>query len=244
MNAPTSRIPGLALAALALACLGACQGPRNITMVEKSGDRAVFRGDYQRASADYAELVERKPDYFEGLKKYGKALLETDRPRLAREQLEKAYTLEPADGETIELLAQAMLESGDADSAIRMLRDLALDQGTPESWMRLGEALQFILDFDGAETAFLTAARGDLGQSVEPQLALARLYKQAGNPDMALERLSMVMYLDPENAEAIQMVREFGEIPGPTFATRPTEQYAAPTGYNPTRTTEVDPERD
>ncbi len=239
----TRRALSLALVSASLAGLSACQGPRNITMVEKSGDRAVFRGDYQTAATDYAELVERRPDYFEGLKKYGRALLEINEPRRAREQLEKAYTLEPGDMEAVELLAQAMLESGDADSAIRMLRDLALDRGTPGDWMRLGDALKFITDFDGAETAYLAAARGDLGESVEPQMALAKLYKEAGNERLALERLAMVIYLDPDNSEAVRMVREFGEIPGPTFAQRPTEQYAAPTEYdNSPRTTSADPD--
>lgn len=207
---------------------GGCSSQRALHMVERSGDRATSLGQHDLAVADYRELVERAPSVASYRLKYGRALLVAGEPHAAREQLEKAYTLMPRNDEVIDLLADAMAQSRDTDNAVRLLRTIAEDRKQPEDWMRLGRFLQRINDPDAAEAAFLTAARIDQGVSFEPQWELANLYRSVGAEQKALERLRMCLYLQPSNEQVQQLIRGFGEVPGPTAALRPTEQYSVP----------------
>ncbi len=203
--------------------LGACQ-QRALHMVEASGERAMERGDYVTAANEYAEVVDQRPGRWQARVELAKALLEMDRPAEAREQLEVAYTVEPEHEEVLNLLAEAMLASGDVDAMTTELRQRARVRNTVGDWMRLGIFLQRAGDFDNAEQALLTAARLDEGESVGPQMALASLYREAGDDEAALRRLRMALYLDPSNERVQQSIRSYGEIPGPTYALVPDER--------------------
>lgn len=207
---------------------GCANQPRALHMVERSGDRATALEQHDIALAEYAELVERAPSVPEYRLKYGRALLHAGDARGAREQLEYAYTLMPRNEEVITLLARSMAESRDTENAVRLLRTIAEDRKQPEDWMRLGRFLARVNDPDAAEAALLTAARIDAGASFQPQWELATLYRSIGADDKALERLRMCLYLDPANEEVRDLIRGYGEIPGPTAAQRPMEQYSVP----------------
>lgn len=225
----------LVAAVLGSLSLTACTGGFRAThMVERSGDHAVWLGNHDLAATEFGIVVERQPTRADARVKFARSLLETDRPNEAREQLEMAYTLKPADQETINLLSIAMVQSGDVEAATHMMRTRAEDQGRVQDWLGYGFLLVEINDVDGAETALLTAARGDLGQSLAPQLALAKFYQSVGDDETALSRLRMCLYIEPAHEEAQQMIRGYGKIPGPTFALQPTEQVDAAT-----RTTEA-----
>ncbi len=221
----TVRTPLFAIAILTLS-LSACSGPRALHMVEASGDRAMSRSNYQLAAEEFSELVERRPSRWEFHVKLAKALLELDQPLEARENLEVAYSLRPDDEEIVDLLATAMLESGDVASLTRELRDRADASGAVSDWVRLGVFLLRAGDLDASETALLTAAKLDQGITVPPQMALYRLYNRAGNEPKAIERLRMALYLEPENPAILEAIRSQGEIPGPTFATPPAERFS------------------
>lgn len=205
--------------------MGGC-AKRALHMVEFSGDRALEAENYPLAEHEYAEVADRAPYKAQARLRYGKALLGAGKPAQAREQLEKAYTLMPKSEEVIENLAEAMAQSRDMEGAVRLLRTIAEDGKRPSDWLRLGRFLLRTNDSDAAETAFLTAARGDRGQSLEPQWALALFYKSIGNDKAAIERLRMCQYVDPQNSKVQDMIRSYGEIPGPTFAKPPAEQIA------------------
>jgi cytochrome c-type biogenesis protein CcmH/NrfG len=145
-------------------------------------------------------------------------------PKMAREQLEVAYTIKPLDNTVLELLATAMLQSEDFDAMSTELRRLAEDRNGVSEWMRYGTFLQKAGDFDTAETALKTAARLDRGQRVEPQLALASLYRDAGDDKKAVARLKNALYLAPDDPDIMSALRSYGEIPGPTLATVPPER--------------------
>ena len=142
----------------------------------------------------------------------------------AREQLEKAYTLLPNDDEVITTLAEAMAQSRSIEEAARLLRTIAQDRKRPADYLRLGQFLQRANDADAAEEALLAAARGDRGQSVEMQMALVQLYRSIGSDEKALARLRMAYYLDPIDPRIQELIRGYGEVPGPTFAQVPSEQ--------------------
>ena len=210
------------LAALSLT-LGGC-AQRATHMIEASGDRALEKENYTLAAAEYAQVVDRLPHKARARLQYGKALLGIGEADRAREQLEKAYTLLPNDDEVITTLAEAMAQSRSIEEAARLLRTIAQDRKRPADYLRLGQFLQRANDADAAEEALLAAARGDRGQSVEMQMALVQLYRSIGSDEKALARLRMAYYLDPIDPRIQELIRGYGEVPGPTFAQVPSEQ--------------------
>lgn len=214
------RTATLLVAALVLA---ACNGPRAIHMVEASGEHAYKYGNYEKAADEFAEVVDRRPGNWQARVSLAKALLKLHHPAAARENLEVAFAVKPENAEILDLLAEAMLASGDVGDMTVELRQQAQSTNSVGDWMRLGIFLQKAGDFDQAEQALLTAARLDGGKSVEPQVALASLYREAGDDKAALTRLRMALYIDPTNQKVQDAIRSYGEIPGPTYALVPDE---------------------
>ncbi|MEO1130817.1 MAG: tetratricopeptide repeat protein [Planctomycetota bacterium] len=216
----------IVLLALTGVLVCACSNQRALHMVEDSGERAMRRGDYRLAESEYREIVDRRPGRWDARIELGRALLELDQPAEAREELEVAYTINPNDAELLELLAEAMLGSGDVDAMARELRHRAVESNTVPDWLRLGIFLQRAGDLDGAEQALLTAAQLDRGRRVQPQTSLAALYRAAGDDAKALLRLRMALYINPDDARVQELIRSYGEVPGPTYAVEPTEARA------------------
>ncbi|MDX2114108.1 MAG: tetratricopeptide repeat protein [Planctomycetota bacterium] len=203
--------------------LAGCQG-RAPHMIAASGDRALAKEDYAKAEAEYAQVVEAQPWNGRARLQYGKALLGVGNNRGAREQLEKAYTLLPKDGEVISNLAEAQARVGDLEGAIRLLKSVAEDRRSPDDWLRLGRFTQRAKDYDTAETALLTAARGDGGARADTQMALYSFYDEIGRDEEALERLAMALWLEPQNPQIQELIRARGHEPTAAFAVRPIEQ--------------------
>lgn len=208
--------------ALAAACQNS--GPRAPHMMAASGDRALAKGDFALAEQEYAQVVEAQPWNSKARLQYGKALLGVDKPREAREELERAYTNLPKNDEVIYTLGEAMGRSGDYDGGVRLLQTIAEERRRPEDWLRLGRYAQRGRDYDTAEKAYLAAALGDGGLHVEPQLALYHYYVEVGNDQYALDRLAMAYWLEPKNQMLQEKIREHGVEPSAQFALRPIEQ--------------------
>lgn len=206
--------------------LAACSGggSRAPHMAFRAGDVALERGDFAAAVEEYRQVVDTQPWNWRARLQYSKALLGVGRARDAREQLEIAYTNQPKNPEVIAMLAEAMGASGDNEGAVRLLSTIAEERRRPEEWERLGRFAQRARDFDTAERAFLSAARGDAGLSAKYQLALYQFYNEVGREEEALQRLAMAHWLEPQNKQIELMIRELGAVPGPTFAIRPNEQ--------------------
>jgi len=196
-------------------------------MVERSGEHAYKIGDYATAAQEWREVVDRRPGMWDARVWLARSYLALGEPKKAREQLEVAYTIKPLNVEVLELLATAMLESEDFDAMASQLRQVAEDTQTVSNWMRYGTFLQAAGDYDTAETALLTAARIDQGKRVQPQLALASLYRAAGDDKKAITRLRYALYLEPDNAQILDALRTYGQVPGPTLAEPPAESVAA-----------------
>lgn len=211
--------------ALGVASLTGCASnkPRALHMVERSGEHAYKLGDYSTAVSEWREVVDRRPGRWDARVWLAKSYLALGEPKAAREQLEVAYTIKPLDNDVLELLATAMLESEDFKAMSSELRQRAEDEGTVSAWMRYGTFLQKAGDFDSAETALLTAARIDKGQRLEPQMALANLYRDAGDQRRAVARLKNALWVSPGNERIMEALRSYGEVPGPTVAVVPPE---------------------
>src|SRR5690606_29227347 len=107
-------------------------------------------------------------------------------------------------------LARAYFETGRTDDLYRFLRGLTEARARVEDYIRLGEYAARLGDPDGAEHALLTAAKIDKGQTVAPQLALARFYRTIGDNANALKRYRMAYYLDPKDEAIARAIRELG----------------------------------
>lgn len=219
------RAQGLALGvllALTLSAVGCESGPSSRAL-GVYGDRAMEAGNFAEAAEYYEKYVERRPIDAEGRYKLATAYLGAERPTLAREQFILGMELKD-DGRFIEGAADSLVEIGQQEELFKLLRNKAEATRSIEDYTRLGRFAARVGDADEAEQSFLLAAKLDEGQNVEPQLELARFYESLGDDSRRLERLRMVLFLDPENKEAKDGITELGEVPGPAFAIPPAEQ--------------------
>jgi tetratricopeptide (TPR) repeat protein len=210
------------LLALTLTTVGCESGP-STRALGIYGDRAMEAGNYAEAAEYYEKYVERRPIDAEGHYKLATAYLGAERPILAREQFLLGMELRD-DGRFIEGAADALVEMNQQEELFKLLRSKAEKTRSIEDYTRLGRFAARVGDVDEAEQSLLFAAKLDAGQNVEPQLELARFYESLGDDSRRLERLRMVLFLDPENTEAIQGITELGEVPGPAYAIPPAEQ--------------------
>jgi tetratricopeptide (TPR) repeat protein len=223
MPLPTFRRSLFVLAGCSVLSLSACAQPRPVFVVIESGDDALASADYTLAAAEYREAVSRRPAEWEARLGLSKALLALDRADEAREQAELVYSVRPNDPQAVEVLAQSMLESGDAAGMEALLSGRANETNSPDDWLLLGQLLAMAGDADAAEVALLTAATIDQGQSLKYQRALADFYLAVGDNAQALTRYRMALYLDPADEPTREAIRALGEIPGPTLALPPRE---------------------
>lgn len=223
------------LAAVALA--GCHGGRRALPMVQESADRAMARAEYDLAAREYAEVVTRRPGYWEDRFKYAKALLAANRPAAAREQMEILYTSKPNRFDILNTLARAQLASGDVDAMTRVLRDEAFARGKARDWLRYGWFMALAGDADEGERAIKRAAQIDRGMGAGPQIALAELYKAAGDSRRAVERYRMALYCEPKNQDIRDALVALGEDPDPRRAIPPAERVFPTPSATPASTT-------
>lgn len=206
--------------------LGACakEGSRpSVLRAEDLGYVALSAGDYVKAEGYFLEAVDQSPGRLPARIGLGRALLGQSKAAAARSHFEVALTRDPTSTEVASLLAQSMLQSGEVDAMVRLLKTRALDRQRVEDWILLGQFQAKAHDADGAEVSFLTAARIDKGQTIDPQVALADFYRSIGENEATIKRLRMAYYIKPQDENILRRLREMGEVPGPTLALQPAE---------------------
>lgn len=206
----------------AAAILAGCQG-RSVLKAEQDGIHHNSVGEYAQAEQDFAYTLDKSPGRVPSRLGMGKALMAQGKASQARPHLETAYSIEPNNDEVIDLLAEAMLKDGKPDEMTRLLKGRAEERQTVKEWVRYGKWAAKANDADGAENAYITAARIDKGQTVEPQIGLANLYEQVGDPDRAIQRLRMALYLRPQDIVIRSKLAALGANPAESFAIVPAE---------------------
>ncbi|RMH27829.1 MAG: hypothetical protein D6693_04470 [Planctomycetota bacterium] len=218
------RSPRLIVFAALVALVGGCTSTRSLERVRLDGDQNFRYERYERAAADYAELVERDPNDWAYRVKLAETLSILGDHARAEEHLAIVAGVRPHDDTIAERYARAMFDAGHHNRLISYLQRRAQDTGAVRDYLRLGWYAMQTGDADGAERALLTAARLDRGRSIEPQLALADFYLAAGDHDEGVRRLRMALYIEPTNEAVRQRLRALGEVPGPSLAIVPDEQ--------------------
>lgn len=211
----------LALAGSVL-LLSGCK-TRSLSAVRESGDWWFKQGDYSAAKAEYMEYTERSPGNAHVHHMLGNSYVKLGETGMGREQLYVAHTLRVEDDKVFADLCEALYQDKKYDDLNRLLRSRTIDRGRMQDWALLAIYADKLNDRDEAQRGWLTAAQVDGGQSVVPQLGLAKLYAKVGDRERARRRLGMAYAIDPKNPEVLNLIREIGEIPGQTFAVTPEE---------------------
>lgn len=221
----TTRMSRLATGALLVGALtlSGCNTQRPLPRVWEMGDRAFDKADYNQARAEYGEYLERKPGEARVQHRMALTLLELGRAQEAVEWAVIAHDQRPGDEQFIETRARALFEARRNDELYAFLRLMTQDRGRVADYLRLGDYSSRLGDPDGAESAFLLAARLDGGKNLEPQIALADFYASINDMSNAKKRLRMALFIDPTNEILYHRLRAMGEIPGPSLAIVPAE---------------------
>ena len=221
---------------LAACTLTGCE--RSLLAVRESGNDHYKRGEYDSALQDYQEYMQRSPGRPEVYHMLGKTYLALGQTGMARENLLIAHSLRLNDDEVFADTCDGLYADKQYEELNRILRTRTIDRGRMFDYLLLAQYAEKQGDMDEAQRALLTAARTDGGQSIQPQLALAKIYAKVGDRQRAVERLRMAYFIDSRNGEVLQLAQEMGEIVGHSFALMPTERQAPPerTSAVPTET--------
>lgn len=198
-----------------------CTQQRAVHLVKADGDRAFENRQFEAAAVYYAEAVDRRPGDWQAQYQYGLTLLELDRPNDARRALEIASAHRPGDRSIRGALARAMYEQGATNDLFSFLRQEAAETRDPNAYLELARYSMELGDMDAANQAILTAIEFDGGKSVEPYLVAAEFHAALGHTDQATRRLRQAYGIDRTNPRVNALLREYGEVPGPTLALPP-----------------------
>lgn len=223
--ARTTPVVALSLTVLASMLAGGCQ--RSLLAVREAGDKHYARGEYQEAEADYLEYIERSPARPEVHQMLGNTYLAMGKTGLAREHLLLAQTLRIEDDKIFADTCEALFVDKKYDELNRLLRARTVDRGRMQDYLLLAKYAERQGDKDEAQRALLTAAKVDGGKSIEPQLELAKMYKDVGDKTRAVERARMAYFCDPKNGEVNKLLQDLGQVPGPALALPPSERMEA-----------------
>ncbi len=217
-------IAPLAAAALAVAASVGCQTtepPPSANALRTRGAFYVENEQYDLAFEEYRQLADRFPGDADAQQNLGIAALEINRLDEARRALEIAHVLDPENIDTADALAEVLLRQNDDDRLYVFLREQAESAQTTYAYLRWSNYARRLGDADTARLAIETAIELDDTNAVEPYHHAAALAIQVQDRARAWRRLRQAYGLDPRNPDTIAMIRQIGEIPGPSIALPP-----------------------
>ncbi|MBT8484255.1 MAG: tetratricopeptide repeat protein [Phycisphaerales bacterium] len=204
-----------------LTCLmfiaGGCATQRPVTDVMASGDRALSRGDYAGAVAEFEEVTNRYPGDWRAQYKLGLALIELGDYTPARRALEIAHTRRPQENAIVEALAEAMFRQGNHEQLYAFLQQRVDKTQSVDSCLRLARYCIAIDDPDSAQHAIDLAMEWDGGRTAEPFIVAAELAQHVGDEARAMQLLQSGYEVNPHDRRIGQRLRALGMVPGPTM---------------------------
>lgn len=212
----------LAGAACFAGTLGGC-AERSLVAVRDTGDVYLSEKKYDQAIEQYKEYIDRSPGNAYVYYRLGQAYLGKGETGLARENALVAHSLRVEDDTIFAGAAEALFADKNYEQLNRLLRARTIDRGKMADFLLLGKYSEMQGDVDEAQRAYLTAAQVDQGNSWQPHLALAKLYKKVGDKRRYERRLAMAYFAGPNEPDVGEEIRSSGMIAGPTFGIPPAE---------------------
>lgn len=215
---------------LALALAAGCETTN--PELRNRGQAAYLTGNYERSLDFYGQAVRQDPTDVQAQFGLGRAHLSLEQPRDALLALEEARALAGDDSELridiFDGIAEALYQLDRHDRLHTFLRNSAARYGATADYLRQGEYLVRIGDMDGAEQAYRRGAHFAPDGEVEPFLALARFYENVNDVERAVRALRWAYYVDPNDGEVNERLRDHGWVPGPTVAEEPPRALLRP----------------
>jgi putative PEP-CTERM system TPR-repeat lipoprotein len=203
MKMRTSIISGLISAAFLATLAGGCGGENPESMLA-SGKNFLAKNDNKAAIIQLKNALQINPNLGEGRFLLGKALLENGDFAGAEVELLKALDLKYAADQTIPLLAQTLLATGQAKKVIDDFANAELPAGEPQASLKttLSAAYAAQGNRESAQTA-LTAALAAKSDYPPARLTDARYKAASRDFDAAQSIVDSVLTKDPKNHDAL-----------------------------------------
>ena len=208
-----TRILGLLLLGIG----GCTTQPTTATLRERAQD-ALWQHRYEAAETLYGDLVQRYPQDWRVQYGFGMSAMETGNLSEARQALEVAHTLRPANRDIAIDLAEVMFRQDDRNGLFLFLNDRAESQSDSRDWLLLAEYSLMTEDPDSARECIEKAMIVDDASSADTWLEAATLSERMGDLDSAMMYLRTAYTIDPENTVVQDRLRAHGLVPGPTLA--------------------------
>ena len=195
----------LMLMALVAFLAAACSGDKPQALLASARDY-LAKNDPKAAMIQAKNALQKDPTLAEGRLLLGKALLQTGDPRGAEVELRKAMDAKYSPDQTVPVLAQALLASGQAGKVLSDLRKVELTEPAAKADLQTSVAMAqaSLGQLDQAKAAL------DAALAVEPNDARALIMKARmalADKDVrgALTLLDSVLDKDANNAEALKL---------------------------------------
>lgn len=215
-------VAGLTVLA-ALLTLTGCSGPRPLHAIRSHADTLVTQGRYDEAIAEYEEYIARKPEDVQVRGKLGAAYLAAEQPLRAREQYLLAAGVQPFNDGFLDGLAESYYQANAREDLIEFLARQTRERGAVSDYIRQGKYLFKLGNADEARFALETAARLDKGRTIEPQIALADMYRDLGDRANEVRRLRMALFVNPNNQAVQERLTRVGSGPKDQIGLTPAE---------------------
>jgi Flp pilus assembly protein TadD len=217
-----SRFTVVALVAVAaIGGLVGCMKGKSSEQLLADGEYAYRYGRYEEAAGDFRQVLDRYPGDVQANIGYARTQIALGNLDAARSALETAAASKPEDFQISLLLAEVLFKQGDTTRLYQLLRDRAIEQRRPEAWIVMARYSLELDDPDTAQAAVVSALEISDDSSPEPYLLAAELAERVGDQKEALRRLRQAYGLAPNDPRIEAMLREYGEVPGPTIALPP-----------------------
>lgn len=209
-----------------------CETPPN-NVLRLQAEKAIKKGDFDRADERMALALEREPSDWKALYYRGLVRIAQNRPIDARIVLEQSFEIRrgrPGFGDVADALAETYLRSKDHERLHGFLLQLTTDYGTVRDFLRQGKYLSLSGDADGANLAYAKAVKFARDDDPNPWKAIASFYKKIG--DHTNERVALMKLFDmnPRDPRVRSRLRELdvlsttpGTGVGASFGARPPQ---------------------
>ena len=196
--------------------IAGCGQPSNSFLMER-GDYAMWQGRWSDATNDYKAAAEMHPGDWRAQYGYGQCLLKIDEPQRASHVLTIAESLQPSNTAIADLLAEALLRSGNNDQLYFFLSNRAQKYQTVHAWIRMADYTMELDDPDSATNAINTAIAISNGDDATPYMVAASIAERLGDDALAITRWQEAWHIEPHNEYIETALRSHGEVPGPTM---------------------------